>query len=226
MKKKWLILIPLFLVVIIAVLYVSKRSSGVRPSFDFSKKTTKRPEDLCFTNEIYEEVTDPNAPVLSIPFDLDDYSTKHWGIVPFCAKLRGGSVHGALDFELKPDSKVYSASDGVVEHTKVGKEEGSGEIIRVNGDGFDLGYSGLTNLQVKAGDKIKRGDYIANAVRIPHGEYHVHLGITINGKEECPLKYMDDEFLAAFKEMFAQADYGSQTDAPCACNCESFTPNY
>ena len=114
----------------------------------------------------------------------------------------------------------------MVEKAYVGKEEGSGEILGVKGEGFGLGYSGLTNLQVKVGDSIKKGDYIANAVRIPHGEYHVHLGLTINGKEECPIKYMDEEFLTAFKEMFAVADYGSQTDATCACECESFTPNY
>ena len=222
--KKWLILTSLFLIVIVAVGFVLKKSSVVKPLGNFLKKSG--PQNTCLTNEEYAEVTDPNAPVLSIPFQINDYSTKHWGIVPFCAQLRGGSVHGALDFELKPNAKVYASTDGVVEKAYVGKEEGSGEIISVAGNGFTLGYSGLTNLQVKVGDKVKRGDYIANAVRIPHGEHHVHLGVTINGKEECPLKYMDEEFMEAFKQMFSKANYQSQTDAPCACNCESFTPNY
>lgn len=52
------------------------------------------------------------------------------------------------------------------------------------------------------------------------------IGISIDGNEECPLKYMEDEFLAAFKEMFAVADYQYHSDAPCACNCEVLTPNY
>ncbi len=192
-----------------------------------SKVSEKSLEEICLTNEEYAEVTDPNAPVLSLPFNIEDYYTKHWGIVPFCAELRNsGIIHGAFDFELKPDSKVFAATDGVIEHTQVGKEEGSGEIISVEGDGFKIGYSGLTNLQVKAGDEIKKGDYIANVVQIPHGEYHVHMGITINGREECPLKYMDQEFKDAFEQMFAQADYQTQTSAPCACNCESLVPNY
>lgn len=225
MNKKWLILILLVPVVVIGFGFIQKKSSGVRPNFDFSNKTTKDPEDLCLTNEIYEEVGD-NAPVLSLPFDPDDYSTKHWGMVPFCANLRSGSVHGGMDFELKANSKIYAATDGEVEKAYVGKEEGSGEILGVRGDGFTLGYSGLKNLQVKVGDSIKKGDYIANAVRIPHGEHHLHLDISINKVSQCLLKYMDDEFLAAFKEMFAEANYGSQTDAKCACDCESFTPNY
>lgn len=179
-------------------------------------------KELCEEDKEYMKFKDPNGPLLSIPFDAEDYSTKYWGIVPFCAKLRhSNTMHGALDFELKPDSKVFAATDGIIEHTQVGREEGSGEIISVRGDGFALDYSGLTNLQVKKGDEIKKGDYIANAVLIPHGEHHLHLGITINGRQECPLKYMDKEFKEAFEQMFAQADYRSQTTALCACNCES-----
>lgn len=224
MNKKWLIISVLALTTIFVTGIFSKRSSEVQPLGNFYKKNN--PQNTCLTNEEYGVVTNSGAPVLSTPFDPNDYSTKYWGIVPFCANLRNGNTHGGLDFELKPNSKVYFASDGVVEKTYVGREEGSGEIVSVSGDGFSLGYSGLTNLQVRAGDEVKTGDYIGDAVRIPHGEYHVHFGVTINGKAECPIKYMDEEFLAAFKEMFARADYGSQTDASCACDCESFAPNY
>lgn len=227
---KIVLLVLLVLTIFLVGAYYSKRATSPgtpQERFVFQNiLKTKRPKDICLTNEEYEKVTDPNAPILSIPFDLKDYSTKHWGIVPFCAKISTGMLHGALDFELKPNSKVYSAADGVVEHTQVGKEEGSGEIINTEGDGFSIDYSGLTNLQVKAGDKIKRGDYIANAVQIPHGEYHVHMGITINGIQECPLKYMDEEFMKAFEEMFPQAEYSSQTNARCACDCETVTPSW
>jgi len=228
--KKILLIALLFLFTLVTVGLISKKSSSqFSPKTFFSSVSNiikKKPKNVCYTNEKYEEIVDPNAPILSIPFDLKNYSTKHWGIVPFCALIGTGKIHGALDFELKPDAMVYASADGVVEHTQVGKEEGSGEIISINGNGFNLSYSGLTNLQVKAGDTVKRGDYIANAVRIPHGEHHVHLGININGKDECPLKYMDEEFLAAFKEMFPQADYRSQTDARCACDCETVTPDW
>lgn len=242
MKKK-IVLVLLLLVLTSVAVYASKQISNnrltkeatlveekTRPSENIIEKLgfpQKEPKEICLTNEEYKKVTDPNAPVLTMPFDLEDYETKHWGIVPFCATLKhSGTMHGAFDFELKPDSKVFAATDGIVDHTQVGKEEGSGEIIRIKGNGFSLDYSGLTNLQVKVGDKVKRGQYVANAVLIPHGEHHLHLGININGKNECPLKYMDKEFKDAFEKMFTQADYRSQTDAPCACNCESITVNY
>ena len=174
-------------------------------------------KEVCLMAEEYAS----GAPILSLPFKLEDYGPKHWGMVPFCADpWNSGNIHGALDFELKPDSKVYAASDGVVEHTAVGQAEGSGEIISVKGEGFFLDYSGLGNIQVKAGDVIKKGDYIANVVQIPHGEYHVHLGIRLDKGPECPIKYMDKEFRDALQQMFAQAHYLRQDEQPCACNCE------
>jgi len=225
-------LISSLIVIISVVAYISLQTvkenlPEKQPKFVENLKTiTSKNKKVCLTNEEYEKVTDPNAPVLSMPFNLEDYSTMYWGIIPFCAKVRSGMMHGALDFELKPDSKVYASTDGVVEYTHVGEEEGTGEVIGIKGNGFVLDYSGLTNLQIKTGDKVKRRDYIANAVRIPHGEHHVHMGLVINEKQECPLKYMDEEFLQAFEQMFAQADYRTQASAPCACNCESIIPNY
>ena len=242
MNKKW-ILVLILIVPIITLFFLNsskgksrtknydpgqgENSSKERPSiFESLKQKVSKPKNTCLMSEEYVEVDDPNAPILSIPFDKNDYSNKHWGIVPFCAMIGTGRIHSAIDFELKANSKVYSSTDGVVDHTQIGKEEGSGEIVAIQGVNFNIGYSGLTNLQVKAGDKVERGDYIGNAVLIPHGEYHVHLGLTYKETDQCPLKYMDEEFLEAFKEMFSKADYGSQTDAPCACNCETYTQNY
>ncbi len=183
-------------------------------------------ENSCLTDKEYAQASEEKVGLLSLPFDPDDYWTKHWGMVPFCADLRNGTKHSGLDFELKPGSKVYAATDGVVERTQVGREEGSGEIINVLGKGFKLDYSGLSKLGVKAGDEVKKGDYLGEAVRIPYGEYHVHLGLVIDGRFECPIKYMDEEFLAATKEMFLRADYRSQTEAKCACDCEFLEVNY
>jgi len=191
-----------------------------------SAEIISKTKELCEEDKEYMKFRDPNGPLLSIPFDAENYSTKYWGIVPFCAELKSSKMmHGAFDFELKPDSKIYASADGIVEYTHVGEEEGTGEVIGIKGDGFALDYAGLTNSQVKVGDEIKKGDYMGDAVLIPHGEYHVHMGFIIDGKHECPLKYMDEEFKEAFKQMFAKSEYSSQTLAPCACNCEFLIQN-
>lgn len=183
-------------------------------------KLTKK--ELCEDDKRYLQMKVPKKPNLSMPFDLEDHSTKYWGMIPFCAKYtHSGQIHGAMDFELKPNSKVYAAESGVVESTSVGKEEGVGEIIQIKGEGFNIDYSGLKNIQFKAGDKVNKGDHIADAVLIPHGEHHVHMGLIFRGKYECPLKYMDEEFRNAVREIYTKSDFRSQTLDPCACNCES-----
>lgn len=174
-------------------------------------------EEICLTSEEYEK----GYPILSMPFKLEDYYPKSWGIVPFCADpWESGNVHNAIDFELKPNSKVYAAAGGKVTKLSYSDIEGAGEIMEVQGDGFTLDYSGLLNIRLGISGEMKRGDYIADVYETPFGEYHVHLGIVLDKGAECPIKYMDKEFKDALKEMFAQAHYLRQDEQPCACNCE------
>lgn len=179
-------------------------------------------KELCADDEKYMQMEVSGRPLLSMTFDLADHSTKYWGMIPFCARYRhSGQMHGAIDFELKPDAKVYAAESGVVESTSVGKNEGVGEIIQIKGNGFSIDYSGLKNLQFQVGDQVNKGDYIGQAVLIPHGEHHIHMGLVIGEKQECPLKYMDEEFREAVREVYAKSDFSSQTLDPCVCNCQS-----
>lgn len=178
-------------------------------------------KELCEDDKRYLQMNVSGKPLLSMTFDIEDHSNEYWGMIPFCARYLHGQMHGAMDFELKPDTKVYAAESGVVESTGIGKEEGSGEFINIKGDGFDIGYSGLKNLKFKAGDKVNKGEQIGEAVLIPHGEHHVHMSLVIGNKEECPLKYMDEEFRNAVRKIYPISDFSSQTLDPCACNCES-----
>jgi murein DD-endopeptidase MepM/ murein hydrolase activator NlpD len=187
---------------------------------------TKSPEDVCLTDKEYSEVTDSNAPVFTLPFDIDDFSSEFWGVVPFCAdQWELGRLHNAIDFELKPDAKIYAAVDGKVLFVKVGEDEGAGDVIDIARGNFKIDYAGLTNVQVKIGDVIKRGDYLGDAAITPYGEYHLHLGISTKGNFECPIKYMDQKFQEVTRQMFAQSHYPSQSKFPCACNCEYMSSN-
>jgi|TARA_Y100000310_G_scaffold157498_3_gene156864 murein DD-endopeptidase MepM/ murein hydrolase activator NlpD len=182
---------------------------------------TQSPEDVCLTHEEYSEVVGLDSPVLTMPFDIDDFSSKFWGVVPFCAdQWEIGRLHNAIDYEVKPDAKIYAVEDGDVLFVKVGEDEGAGDVIDVQGDGFKIDYAGLTNVQVKIGDIVNRGDYLGDALITPYGEYHLHLGISKKGVFECPIKYMDEEFREATRQMFAESHYPSQSKFPCACNCE------
>ncbi len=223
MKKVILLVIFIFLAGCSA-LNDSKKESSNKDINDIIQ--TKSPEDVCLTNKEYPKMAGSNTPVLTLPFDMDDFSSKFWGAVPFCAdQWEIGRLHNAIDFELKPDSKIYAAADGEILFVKVGEDEGAGDIIDVKRGNFKMDYAGLTNVQVKIGDKINKGDYLGDAAITPYGEYHLHLGISTNGNFECPIKYMDQKFKEATRQMFAQAHYPSQSKFPCACNCESMPQN-
>ena len=64
-----------------------------------------------------------------------------------------------------------------------------------------------------------QGEYIADVYETPYGEYHVHLGVSSEAGTECPIKYMDEEFKEATKEMFTKAHYENQNSQLCLCNC-------
>lgn len=177
-------------------------------------------EDVCLTPEEYG-AAEESAPVLSMPFDMDDYYPKYWGIVPFCKlQEQDQRLNGAINFELKEGTKIRAAANGIVEYTEVGDSEGSGEIVVVMTDGFKVEYGGLTNLWVQAGDTITRGDYIADVTIIQGNQYHLHLAVMTTYGAHCPVKYMNQEFKANLKEMYTYAYYSGQEEYPCACNCE------
>lgn len=178
----------------------------------------KSSDEICLMAEEYES---KDYPKLSMPFYKKDFAALHWGFVPFCAHLRKvDEIHNAFDFELKPNSKVYAAADGIVDNIVEIKEQGARVGLKIIGDGFTLDYSGLGNVQVKNGDKVKKGDLLAYTQVTPFGEHHVHLGIFIEGDARCPIQYMDQEFKDILDEVLADSDWSNFTDAPCACNCE------
>lgn len=222
MKGKKIVLASIVLLAVSAGSFflLTNKNRTNRPSFTPPTQQKRTPREICLTNEEYAKA--PNdAPKLSIPFHMKDFSDAHWGFIPFCAHLKNvNENHNAFDFELKPNSPILASADGVVEYTLHTDAVGAGDILKIIGDGFSLDYSGLTRLQVSEGQRVKKGELLGYAFRTPFDEYHVHLGIFIDGNAQCPIKYMDAEFRAALDEILAVSDFTNYTDAPCACNCE------
>lgn len=119
-----------------------------------------------------------------------------------------------------PNAPILASADGVVEYNPHTDSVGAGEVLKILGDGFSLDYSGLKDIQVAEGQRVKKGDLLGYAFRTPFDEYHVHLGIFIDGNARCPIQYMDTEFREMLDEVLAVSEWSNYTDAPCACNCE------
>ncbi len=95
-------------------------------------------------------------------------------------------MHHGLDFLANTGEPVYAPGNGVVSFT--GRKSGYGKVLRINhGFGYETLYAHLSKIEVKRGQKIKRGDLIAKSGNSgslstgPHLHYEVkHNGIRLN----------------------------------------------
>lgn len=67
----------------------------------------------------------------------------------------------AIVIGAKEGQNVMSAADGII--SKIEKTEELGNVITMNvGNGYEMIYGQLTNIQVKEGDRVNQGDYLAD----------------------------------------------------------------
>lgn len=106
---------------------------------------------------------------------------------PFNGKL---AFHSGLDLAAPSNSKVYSTSDGVV--TAAERDLAYGNMIDINhGFGIVTRYGHLKMINVKKGDKVKRGDVIGiqGSTGRSTGE-HLHYEVRYNGQPINPQKFL------------------------------------
>lgn len=112
----------------------------------------------------------------------------------FNESLNRWEIHLALDLSSE-NTAVYSICDGVV--SSVESNSLDGYVIKIeHADGFVSVYSSLAeDVKVKAGDKVTRGQQIANASNTATNESksggHLHLMMLKDGKEVDPNNYLD-----------------------------------
>lgn len=73
-----------------------------------------------------------------------------------------GGYHGAIDFPVKENSKIYAMDGGIVERSEKGNAYGNYIIIKhtANSKTYYTLYAHLNKLEVKAGDKVSQGQEI------------------------------------------------------------------
>jgi len=98
--------------------------------------------------------------------------------------------HGGIDIGNKTGTPIYAAADGVVKYT--GRMGDLGKLIDINhGYGYRTRYGHLSNIKIKRGQKVRRGDLIGlmGSTGYSTGP-HLHYEIIKNGKPENPLGYI------------------------------------
>lgn len=98
--------------------------------------------------------------------------------------------HKGLDIANKTGTPLYASEDGTVE--RAGWNNGYGYNVVINhGGGLKTLYAHASKLHVKAGEKVSRGDIVANMGSTGWSTGpHIHYEVILNGVKQNPLNYI------------------------------------
>ena len=98
-------------------------------------------------------------------------------------------MHSGLDFPVNLNTDVVATGDGVV--TKAQYDSGWGRYIKIDhGYGYETVYAHLWKINVKKGQKVKRGDKIGKSGNSGRAAgFHLHYEVHKNNKPVDPLNY-------------------------------------
>lgn len=103
-------------------------------------------------------------------------------------------MHDGIDLIVNTGTPVHSTGDGYISY--VGRRGGYGLTVEVNhGFGYKTVYAHLSKAKVKRGQKISRGDVIAESgnTGLSTGP-HLHYEVQHNGKKLDPKQFFFDGF--------------------------------
>ena len=98
-------------------------------------------------------------------------------------------MHRGQDFAVNLNTPVIATGDGVV--TKAQYDSGWGRYVKIDhGYGYETIYAHLYKINVKKGQKIKRGDVIGKSGNSGRAAgFHLHYEVHKNKKVDDPKKY-------------------------------------
>jgi murein DD-endopeptidase MepM/ murein hydrolase activator NlpD len=141
--------------------------------------------------ELQEYFDDQRSLLASTP---SIWPTRGWVTSDFGTRLDPYSaerkMHQGLDIATPHGQPVYSPSDGTVVFT--GTEGGYGKVLVVDhGYGVKTRYGHLSEIHVRLGDRIKRGDKLASVGNTGRSTGpHLHYEVRVNGIPENPRKFI------------------------------------
>jgi murein DD-endopeptidase MepM/ murein hydrolase activator NlpD len=106
---------------------------------------------------------------------------------------RGRAFHSGLDIAAAPGAPVRASADGVV--TRATRSGGLGKAVYLShGFGLSTRYGHMSKIEVKAGQRVQRGDvigYVGNTGRSTG--YHLHYEVHLDGEPVDPAPYLLDQ---------------------------------
>jgi len=146
-------------------------------------------------DEVYNMAKDKSKMLSCIPAimpvkNVDIYRiSSHFGhrTDPF---YKVQKMHSGIDFSAPLGTHVYCTGDGVVEKVVKGSSGYGNNIIVNHGYGYKTRYAHLHKTHVKVGQKVKRGEYIAEVGNSGKSTApHLHYEVIKNNKAINPINF-------------------------------------
>lgn len=104
--------------------------------------------------------------------------------------MRSGRMHYGLDIAAKTGTPIYAADGGKVVYA--GYKGNYGYLVEIDhGNGFKTRYAHCSKILVKVGDKVYKGQHIANIGSTGRSTGpHLHFEVLKNGKNQNPANYL------------------------------------
>lgn len=105
---------------------------------------------------------------------------------------RGRGNHQGVDIAAAPGAPVRAAADGLV--TRASRQGGLGKAVFLShGYGLSTRYGHLSEITVKPGQRVRRGDVIGHVGNTGRSTgYHLHYEVHLDGQAVNPLAYLLD----------------------------------
>jgi len=105
-------------------------------------------------------------------------------------KTGGRRMHNGADFAGAQGTDIFATADGVVSHA--GWQSGFGRLVKIkHAFGIETLYAHNTKINVKVGQRVSRGDHIADMGSTGRSTgTHLHYEVRVNGKPVNPMTYI------------------------------------
>lgn len=105
-------------------------------------------------------------------------------------KTGGRRMHNGTDFAAGHGTDIFATADGVVTHA--GWQSGFGKLVKIkHAFGIETLYAHNTNIRVRKGQRVSRGDHIADMGSTGRSTgTHLHYEVRVNGKPVNPMIYI------------------------------------
>lgn len=189
---------------------------------DLATKTDKLRKQMAIQSRSYDAIADliqnKQNMLASIP-SIQPISNKKlnrmasgfgWRIDPV---YKISKFHAGMDFTCSVGTEVYVTGDGVVETVNFSYGGYGNEIVVNHGYGYKTRYAHLSRFKVRPGQKVKRGDVIANTGNTgkstgPHLHYEV---LKSNNAVNPTYYYYNDLKDADYAKMIEMSNTPGQT---------------